>query len=277
MARTNINTSRVKPEGAELLTLHVLRRTRLSPHVERVTVGGGDIEKFRAMGFDQWFRLFLPVSGGTLEQVPGKLDMLSYLKFLTTARATRPILRNYTVREYRASGDDGPEFDIDFVLHGTAEDGTAGPAATWARTCQHGDPVAILDEGITFNPPPDTTQVVLVADESALPAVAGILASLPETLRGRALIEVPTEDDRQDLRAPAGVEVEWIIRDDPHGTPGRAALDAVRHAPVPDEPFHGWAAGEQALATGVRRHWTSAGVPKDRITFCGYWRVGRAH
>ncbi|OLT13873.1 NADPH-dependent ferric siderophore reductase [Pseudonocardia sp. CNS-139] len=267
-----MNATRVKPEATELLTLHVVRRERLSPHFARVTLGDGDAERFRPMGFDQWFRLFIPVSGGTLDQVPRKLDMVSYLRFLTTARTTRPVLRNFTVRAWRGDGDSGPEVDVDIALHGDGD--TAGPATTWAQTCEKGDPVALLDEGITFNPPPGATGVLLVADESGLPAVAGILASLPADAAGRAVVEIPSDDDRQDLEAPAGVEVTWVVRADPHAVPGRAALDAVRAAQPPADGTHCWVAGEQALATGARRHWIGCGVPKDRVTFCGYWRAG---
>jgi NADPH-dependent ferric siderophore reductase len=39
--------------------------------------------------------------------------------------------------------------------------------------------------------------VVLVAGESGLPAAAAILAALPVDTRGRAVLEVPTAEDRQ--------------------------------------------------------------------------------
>jgi NADPH-dependent ferric siderophore reductase len=55
MARTNLRANRIKPDNVELLTLHVLRRERLSPHFVRVTLGEGDVARFRSMGFDQWF------------------------------------------------------------------------------------------------------------------------------------------------------------------------------------------------------------------------------
>ena len=38
-------------------------------------------------------------------------------------------------------------------------------------------------------------------------------------------------------------------------------------------PGYGWVVGEQALATGLRRHWVKSGLAKDRIMFCGYWRA----
>ena len=60
MARSS---SLVKPASQELLRLEVLRTERLSPHWMRITLGGGEIDRFAPMGFDQWFRLFLPHSG----------------------------------------------------------------------------------------------------------------------------------------------------------------------------------------------------------------------
>ncbi|ACZ22064.1 siderophore-interacting protein [Sanguibacter keddieii DSM 10542] len=277
MARTNLSATRLKPEVSELLTLEVLRREQVSPSFVRVTLGGGDAEKFVPMGFDQWFRLFIPVADGTLGRLPQKLDTLSYLRFLTISKATRPVLRNYTVRAYRADGPRGPEIDVDLVVHGSVADGTSGPAATWAQTCTPGDVVAILDEGIGFNPPAGVDRVLLVADETGLPAVAGILASLPATATGTAVVEIPADGDQQDMTAPPGVEVRWVVRTDPHAVPGRAALAAVQAFPVTDEPFYGWAVGEAALPVALRRHWVAAGLPKENIMFCGYWKVGKAH
>ncbi|GAA1577550.1 siderophore-interacting protein [Actinomadura kijaniata] len=268
MTRTNMNAIRVKPEDSELLELRVVRRERLSPHFMRVTLGGGDIGRFAFMGYDQWFRLFIPVSDDSLSRLPRKLNALAYARYLAISRTSRPILRNYSVRAFR---EDVQEMDVDFVLHGP-DDGTAGPAASWARTCEAGDPVAVLDEGISFSPPPDVRHALLVADESGLPAAAGILASLPRDHRGRALLEIPSPEDKQDLDVPPGVEIDWITRDDPHAVPGRAALAAATALDLPDEPFFGWTVGEQALPVAVRRHWVKAGAPKERIMFCGYWR-----
>ena len=277
MARTTLDTARTKPQTTELVTLEVLRRELVSPNVARVTLGRGDVEKFVPLGFDQWFRLFIPVSDSSLSRVPNRLSTLSYAKFLTVSKTVRPILRNYTVRAYRADGEHGPELDVDLVLHGSATDGTAGPASLWASTCEPGAVVGILDEGITFDPPPGLTDVVLVGDETALPAVAGILASLPRGTTGRAVIEVPELADRQELEAPDGVEVTWVTRDDPTATPGPAALAAAVALGVSGDRTYAWVAGESALPVALRRLWVAAGVPKHHISFCGYWKAGRHH
>lgn len=269
----------VKPETTDLLPLEVLRTERLAPHWVRVTLGHGEIATFRPMGFDQWFRLFIPVTGdAALDRVPAKAHKLfGYLKFLRIPDGERPVMRNYTVRAHRpATAERGAEIDVDFVLHGSAAEGTAGPASRWAETCEPGDRVLIIDEGLTFNPERGTDRVVLVGDETALPAIASICASLPSSASGTAVIEVPSADDALEFAHPAGVAVEWIVR--PHGAePGSLTLSALRTVALPEAPFHTYAAGEQALASGVRKHLVGErGVDKNLVSFCGYWKIGAA-
>lgn len=272
-------SKQVKPHSTQLIPLEVLRTERLAPHWMRVTLGGGEIEKYRPMGYDQWFRLFIPVAGDAgLERVPAKAHKLfGYLKFLRIPDGERPVMRNYTVRAYRpAAGDRGAEIDVDFVLHGSAADGTAGPASRWAETCEPGDRVLIIDEGLMFNPERGTDRVVLIGDETALPAIASICASLPETASGTVIIEVQSRDDALGFAHPADVSVQWLAR--PHAAvPGALALEALRGIALPDAPFHAYAAGEQALASGARKQLvTERGVDRNAVSFCGYWKVGAA-
>ncbi|WP_243229135.1 siderophore-interacting protein [Microbacterium sp. CIAB417] len=269
----------VKPASAELIHLTVLRTQRLAPHWIRVTLGGGEIGGFTPMGYDQWFRLFLPIGGEAgLERVPAKANKaLGYLKFLRIPDGERPVMRNYTVRAYRpATPESDAEIDVDFVLHGSAADGTAGPASRWAETCRPGESVLIIDEGLTFNPERGTDRVLLVGDETALPAIAGISASLPASATGTAIIEVPSDEDALEFPRPPGLEVVWIIR--PHGTaPGELALATLRDTDLPSVPFHAYGAGEQALASGVRKQLVGErGVDKGQVSFCGYWKIGAA-
>jgi NADPH-dependent ferric siderophore reductase len=269
----------VKPETQELVHLTVLRTERLSPHWMRVTLGGAEIERFRPMGYDQWFRIFLPLGGDEgLERLPAKANKLfGYLKYLRIPDGVRPVMRNYTVRAFRpATANTGAEIDVDFVLHGSVADGTAGPASRWAETCTPGESVVIIDEGLAFNPERGVDRVVLVADETGLPAVAGICATLPAGASGLAIVEVPSADDALAFPHPAGVAVRWIVRE--HGVkPGTPALQALKDAALPDAPFHAYLVGEQALPADGRRHLVGErGLAKDLVSFCGYWRTGAA-
>lgn len=267
----------VKPETQGLVHLTVLRTERLSPHWMRVTLGGAEISQFRHMGYDQWFRIFLPLGGDEgLDRLPAKANkMFGYLRYLRIPDGVRPVMRNYSVRAYRpATESAGAEIDVDFVLHGSAAEGTAGPASRWAETCEPGESVVIIDEGLAFNPARGVDRVVLVADETGLPAIASICATLPADSSGVAIIEVPSPEDTLEFPHPAEITVRWIVRE--HGIkPGSLALQALTEAALPDAPFHAYIVGEQALPTEARRHLVGErGVSKDRVSFCGYWRVG---
>ncbi|MFD5224345.1 siderophore-interacting protein [Microbacterium sp. NPDC058342] len=280
----------VKPVSPELIHLTVLRTQRLSGRWMRVTLGGGEVDRFTPMGYDQWFRLFLPIGGEAgLERVPEKANkVFGYLRFLRIPDGERPVMRNYTVRAHRAAtADAGAEIDVDFVLHGSAgagaeraparrPDATAGPASRWAETCRPGEHVLVIDEGLCFNPARGEDRVVLVGDETALPAIAGICASLPASASGRVVIEVASQDDALAFPHPAGVEVQWVVRTEADA-PGVGALQALRGLELPDAPFHAYIAGEQALASGARRLLVGErGVEKDRVSFTGYWKLGAA-
>lgn len=254
------------PSG--LVLAQVERAVRLSPHIVRVTLGGPDVHGWRTLGFDQWFRLALPASDATgLARMPATFDRRGYLSYLRLPRDARPVVRNYTVRATRPG-----ELDVDFVVHG--DDGVAGP---WAQAARPGDPVALIDQGCGWNPPAGSTRYLLAADETGMPAVAGILASLPRTAIGTAILELGDPADVQDLDAPDGVEVRWLVRA-PGTRVGQATHTALTE--VSDDQLgpsaYAFVVGESALATGSRRYLVrERGLAKSAITFCGYWKAGR--
>ncbi|MFF0815825.1 siderophore-interacting protein [Rhodococcus sp. NPDC003318] len=269
----------VKPEHREFLHARVLGSKQISPHFVRVTIGGQDLNSYTPLGFDQWFRLFLREPGQSELRLPTTTSKLWYAQYLAMSKASRPVIRNYTVRSYRPATDarygDTPEIDIDFVCHGSGDD--AGPASTWAQSATPGEEVALLDEGLIHNPAPEARRLLLAGDESALPAIAGILRSSPDDACGEVFLEIPQSDDAQELRVPDGMTVHWLPRADPHDRPGTLALEAVRSAKLADLPDYAFVAGEQALAAGVRRNLVNdRGMPKPEVAFTGFWRFGHA-
>ena len=131
-----------------------------------------------------------------------------------TTRAVRPLLR---------------EVDVDMVLHG---DG--GPASRFAGSAAPGDVAALQgpDAGFDGDPgglefrAPAGTPVLLVADETAVPAALRILEELPSATTGEAVLEVPEHGDGLDVRGPAGVRVTWLPRSGA-GAPGALLQPAV--------------------------------------------------
>jgi NADPH-dependent ferric siderophore reductase len=217
-------------------------------------------------GFDHWFRLFLPGDGddGALELAPDRFTTGTYLKFVASGGAKRLTVRNYTVRHHRPESG---EVDVDFVVH---SGGVAGP---WAAAARPGARVALLDQGRGFDLLPDADFFLLAGDESAQPAVMGILRDLPGDARGLAVIEVAEPADADEGPAPSGVEVRRLFRD-AGDSAGSLALAEVRaFQPARPETLSAYIAGEHTLAQEGRRHLVAGAVPKQRAVFMGYWRA----
>ncbi|MGO1769444.1 MAG: siderophore-interacting protein [Microbacterium sp.] len=251
-----------------LVRAEVIRARRVTPHMIRVTIGGPDLDRYEHLGFDQWFRLALPIRGtGSLDRMPAKFNIGGFVRYLMLPKGTRPIVRNYTVRAFRR---EERELDIDFVSHG--DEGIAGP---WAAGVEPGERVAFIDQGRGWRDV-DSDWSLIVADESALPAAAGILRDMPRDANGHAIIELFDERDRQEVDAPEGMTVHWLARD-PSEKPGTLALPALRELGFPDGTPYAFLVGEQSLAVGARRHLVrERGIPRQQVTFSGYWRIGQA-
>jgi NADPH-dependent ferric siderophore reductase len=176
-------------------------------------------------------------------------------------------LRSYTARSQDPSAG---EVVIDFVLHGD------GPAAAWAAAAGPGALLGVAGGSPLGHRP--ATELLLVGDETALPAISRILAEAAPDTRGCALIEVADAAEEQPLSTPAGVLVRWLHR----GTvpPGESVLlaDAVAalDRPAGDDLF-AWVAAESAtvriIRADLRGRW---GLTRGQHHAIGYWHRGRA-
>ncbi|CAL9406077.1 Vibriobactin utilization protein ViuB [Streptomyces sp. enrichment culture] len=269
------SSERPSRRDPRLFRATVASSTRLTPNMQRVTVRGDDLRAFPWRGYDHWFRLFFRCPHQDRFHPPEVRAETWWKPYLAMPDEVRPYCANYTVADFRAESG---ELDIDVVVHRGADGQIEGGVAVWACAVEAGEEMALLDQGLLYDAPTDARSVLLVADESGLPAVAGILRSLagdPAPREVRVLQEVPTDADRRDLTAPPGTRVDWIPRADPHAVPGTAALAALRAHDDVDPRGYAFVVGEQLLAAEGRRHLHRAGLPKDRITFSGFWKSDR--
>jgi NADPH-dependent ferric siderophore reductase len=176
-------------------------------------------------------------------------------------------LRSYTAR--RQDTDRG-EVEIDFVLHGD------GPAATWAAAAAPGALLGVAGSGALGERP--AGHLLLVGDETSLPAIHRILAAAPPTTRGVALLEVAGPAEEQPLPAPPGVTVRWLHRG--ASAPGENTLlaDAVAALDRPEgDDVFAWVGAEsgvvRAIRADLRGRW---GLGRSQHHAIGYWRRGRA-
>lgn len=286
----------------------------MCPSVVRVTFTGDDLDRFADNGFDQRIKFFLPLDTVPYDELLSLQDSADwYGRWRSMPEEKRHPIRTYTARGVR---QDRREVDVDIVLHGDL-----GPASRWALGAAPGDDLVILGPnadaagphgGVDFVPPAHTDRLLIAGDETALPAIAGILERLPADARGEALIEMPLSGDRLSLAAPDGVTVRWYGRDGrAHGEllipavqaacarllPGQAPAPDVEledvdvdegmlwEVPVDatgaplraDAALYAWLAGEAAVIKTLRRHLVAeCGVDRKAVAFMGYWRAGRS-
>ncbi|WP_405964194.1 siderophore-interacting protein [Streptomyces sp. NBC_00723] len=251
-------------------SLHVVRARRVGSSLVRVTFTGQDLEHFFSDGHDQSLSLFLPHPGQSEPQVPFELGDGWWQAWRELPDDVRAVMRSYTLRTLRRDAlGRTTEIDIDFVLHTPA-----GPASAWASGAGAGDRVVLLgpaladNRAIRFRPPGDTDLIVLWGDESALPAVASILESLPAGQRARVWLETHDAGNVRELATAADAEITWMV--------GESSVDALREARLPAAAHpYVWIAGESGCVKALRRHFVrERGIDRRRITFVGYWRQG---
>ncbi len=311
-------TMTTTPFPMVLAEVEVVSVERLSPSFARFELGSPALADFGVDGpiYDQRIKLVFPGSSGKVPLLVG--DDSWYATWLDQPEDERGHMRTYSVREVRGSGVD-TRLVVDVVLH--VDDDDCGPGADWAARAVPGDRVVTLAPrrgvpygGIEFEPG-SARHLLLVGDETAVPAISSILGCLPEGARGTAFLEVPVSEDVLDLDGPVGVEVIWLPRD---GAPGGVLLHeaVVAHLGLPlaasgdgaddgeadpdvwetptysssGEPLdhtgtasgthadlYAWIAGESSLVTGLRRHLVRGlGIDRRQVAFMGYWRRGVA-
>ena len=248
----------------------------LSPHLRRVTFVAPRIAEAVTAGPDQRIKVLLAPPNGTEIKLPSGPEW--YPEWCAQPAEERFIMRTYTVRALRP---EVAELDVEFVLHGVN-----GPASAWVSEAQLGDQVGLilpfavdttstkglLHSGVDYVPPATSVRRILVADETALPALAGILEQLPAAVHATIFVEVPDGSDIRPLPTPGSADITWITPAD-----GTSLLEALKSAELPYDADYAWVAGESSMIKSVRRHLVNAaGMPKASISFQGYWKRGEA-
>lgn len=241
--QTTLAAGQQAARAAGPFTLTVTTIRDLGPRLRRVTLGGVGLHGFATDHGATWdlrVKIVIPTLGQSLpraeefENSDGADAAQTWRQaWLRMQESERGELRSYTVREARL-GQPNPEIDVDFVLH---PGGPQGPAARWAEGLRIGDPALVMGpraaagscQGIEFAPG-TARHVLLAGDETALPAIAGILRDLPAGIRTEAFIEVPDAGMVEDLPSRATATVTWLER---HGQGHGVLLSDAVHRAIP--------------------------------------------
>lgn len=298
-----------KPTAYRMFDVQLKAIIALSPSLARFVFTGEDVAQMHTLAADQRIKIFFPSANGQPPQLPKQGSWQEARRGLDAQ--SNPPMRTYTIRALRR---EAREVDVDFVLHGVN-----GPASAWATRACIGDRLQIVAPNLAFDgdpggyewqPPKALRTLLLVGDETALPAIAGILEQMvvdyPD-VPVQAFIEVPCEEDCVELSCSAATELNWLPRDVLDGEHGEAMIHAVRElARLPRvqhearntraledvdieqqilweraEPsngeFYAWIAGESAAVMSIRRFLIQErGLDRKTLTLMGYWRAGRS-
>lgn len=235
--------------------MHVKTKTWITPNMIRVTCVADWMHTLEDGIEGAHFKLFIPK--------PDQSEA-SFANQLTDG--PRPDVRTYTIRHVRpATG----EIDIDFVDHGDA-----GPASAWARRCGAGDVAGFAGPGSVKLTDYYADTYIVAADMSALPVAAATLDAMPRDAKGVAFLEVTSDKDRQDVNAPDGVDVHWLIHSDPHNA-ATQSVALIAGLPVFRGRVQTCIAGESSMIKALRTEIiTVRGVPKGDAYISGYWKIG---
>lgn len=243
----------------------VRRVEEVTPRMRRVVLGGEDLAAFTrdgidhpgfaAPGFDDHIKLILAADGNVRAALPAQLP-----HGIEWTPAEHRVTRDYTPR--RVDLRTG-ELHLDFVVHGE------GLAEAWSASAREGDELWFVGPKSSLRLPERLDWILLIGDETALPAIGRFLDERPLDATAHVLVTVSDDSARQELALRDGDTVTWV-----RAEPGDAvALEtAVRALPVPAGEGYAWAAAESRALLPVRRYLQrERKLAKDRVNITGYW------
>ncbi|GAA4208485.1 ATP-binding cassette domain-containing protein [Streptosporangium oxazolinicum] len=160
------------------------------------------------------------------------------------------------------------EFTIDMVLHEPA-----GPASVWARDVEPGQTIMATSLGSSkFDVPQEPPAgYLLIGDSASIPAINGILATVPADVPIEVYLEQHDDADLSiPLTAHPRARIHWVPRNGPASLAG--AIEARDWS-----DWYAWAGPEAGslkhLRTRLREEF---GFPKSEQYAQAYWYHGRA-
>ena len=180
----------------------------VSPHMVKVTFTGEELGAFGPSGVASHIKLMFPSPGQSEVSMP-------------EPDGPRPTMRTYTPRRFNA---DSKEIDVEFFVHGV------GPASAWAAQAAEGQKLVLAGPGRSYTVDPEANWHILAGDESAIPAIATILESLPPSTDAHVFIEVSDPAEERPLITLARASIQWLKRQDPSpAATGKELETAIQH------------------------------------------------
>ncbi|MDM9624945.1 DUF2218 domain-containing protein [Rhizobium sp. S152] len=247
---------------ASLPNIHeavVVSTEEVTPHMRRVKFACADVTPF--IGGDMHVRLLVPPKG----REPVWPGVRQDGRVAWPEGEDELLVRVYTIRFVDV---DKGELWVDFLQHPAA--GIKTPGADFAMDAQPGDRVALVGPG--GGSLPNAKDMLFIGDESALPAIARIVAEMPVGATMQAIIEVLDAGEEQLLPSAGNLSVRWLHRKDyPEGAKNVLADEATKAIMALDKGSFVWAACEKDDIRTIRALLKSRGHDRKNMYVAWYW------
>ncbi|WP_455274320.1 DUF2218 domain-containing protein [Rhizobium herbae] len=231
----------------------------ITPHMRRVIFSCADVAEFA--GGDMHVRVLVPPKG----RPPVWPGFREDGRIAWPAGEDEILVRVYTIR---AVDLERKEISIDFLQH--PEAGIPTPGADFARDAQAGDKAALLGPG--GGSLPQAQSMLLIGDESALPAIARIAAEVPAGTYMRAIIEVEDEAEEQSFPTAGSLEARWLHRSQYPDRKDRILLAEGQNAIASiDQDTFVWAACEKDDIRVIRSALKGRQHDRKNMYVAWYW------
>ena len=244
-----------KVTGRQPRILTVSNARYLTPQMIRDTFAGPELADFPEGREGGNCKLMIPQPGEKRQ------DFIQRL-----ADGPAPVKRTYTVRKFDKKTQ---ELTIDFVAHGDN-----GPASRWAMLAVPGDYIGFAGPSTPKVTRFDADWYLLAADPCAIPVVAATLEAMPRDAQGITIFEVPSDADKQEIDAPDGIEMDWLIHENPlQASTAQEAL--IREIKWPAGRVQTCIAGESGVIKSLRQFLVKEKqLPRPDMYISGYWKIG---
>lgn len=243
MAKRGLQGAMMSAFGARDHVLTVVNREEITPYFARIHMTSQTLFEEVNAGPTAWIRGWFPdPDGGDAEYQ-----------------------RGYTLSQ--ANPETGA-FSVDFVIHEPA-----GPASVWAQTAQPGWTITAQTLGTTKFELPEELPAgyLLVGDAASIPALAGIVETVPHEVPIELYLELHNDADLE-IPFPSHPRLtrHWVPR------AGAESLSAAIE-PRDWSNWKAWLACESASMKPLRvRLRDEFGFPKSEIHAQAYWIEGKS-
>ncbi len=247
------------------LNARVCNITDTTPHLRRISLTHPSLKDVGELNPGAHVKIIVPHEKGKEAIIP------DYVNSSNDRRNDRnqSVKRTYTIRKLdMVSGI----MDIEFVLHGDN-----GPASAWATNVSINDylGLGIKQSRKIIN---WSDWYMFVGDESAIPAIAAILESLPEGTPGSAFIVVNSSLGIFQINTKSSVKIYWLSREEEPSVNYRQLLKGLEDLEVPDALHYSryaFIAGEHDMVNTVKKHVSQQlGFEREELHATIYWTRG---